>query len=239
MVGVQFVYQHYSQSDDTRNEAVFLSGNGPLVKVLQHALKSSVFVQDVHGFLKRYGGHNAQLPTEHIWIYDEAQRAWDAQRVSEKRGHATSEPEDFLRIGERMDSWALMVGLIGEGQEIHLGEEAGIAQWNEAIEAMTQPWVVHCPAKIAEMFPAASRTETTEKLNLTSTLRSHLAEDVQLWVSRLLQGDLDAAAEAAGRAKGDGFDMYVTRSLQAAKDYVTQRYEGQEDTIPARARGRQ
>jgi hypothetical protein len=41
---------------------------------------------------------------------------------------ATSEPEDFLKLAERMNSWVLMVALIGEGQEIHLGEESGLAQ---------------------------------------------------------------------------------------------------------------
>jgi hypothetical protein len=52
--------------------------------------------------------------------------------VNEKRGHATSEPEDFLKLAERMNSWALMVALIGEGQEIHLGEESGLTQWNDS-----------------------------------------------------------------------------------------------------------
>ena len=79
------------------------------------------------------------MPEEHIWVYDEAQRAWDAQRVLEKRGHDRSEPEDFLLIGSRKDSWALMVGLIGEGQEIYLGEEAGLAQWNDAIAKTSGP----------------------------------------------------------------------------------------------------
>jgi hypothetical protein len=86
-------------------------------------LKNSIFVQDVHGFLKQYGGSKSVLPHEHIWVYDEAQRAWDAERVNEKRGHPTSEPEDFLKLAERMNSWALMVALIGEGQEIHIGED--------------------------------------------------------------------------------------------------------------------
>jgi hypothetical protein len=48
LVGLQFVYQ-YRQSGAVAGEkdAVFLSGNGPLVTVLQHALRSSVFVQSV------------------------------------------------------------------------------------------------------------------------------------------------------------------------------------------------
>lgn len=124
------------QYNNIKNNAVFLSGNGPLVKVLQHALKNSIFVQDVHGFLKQYGGSKSVLPHEHIWVYDEAQRAWDAERVNEKRGHPTSEPEDFLKLAERMNFWALMVALIGEGQEIHIGEESGLPQWNTALSVM-------------------------------------------------------------------------------------------------------
>jgi hypothetical protein len=36
-------------------------------------------------------------------------------------------------FSERMDSWALMVALIGEGQEIHPGEESGLVQWNDFV----------------------------------------------------------------------------------------------------------
>lgn len=98
LAGLQLVYSDQIGSEDIRNQAVFLSGNGPLVEVLQHALKNKVFVQDVHGFLKQYGGNHHQTPSERVWIYDEAQRAWDANRARDKRGDQVSEPEDFLRI---------------------------------------------------------------------------------------------------------------------------------------------
>jgi hypothetical protein len=38
-----------------------------------------------------------------------------------------------------MNSWALMVALIGEGQEIHLGEEPGLAQWNDFVLVKQKP----------------------------------------------------------------------------------------------------
>ena len=154
--------------------------------MLQHALKNSIFVQDVHGFLKDYGGSTAKIPHEHIWVYDEAQRAWDAERVNEKRGHATSEPEDFLKLAERMNSWALMVALIGEGQEIHLGEESGLPQWNDALSVMKKPWTVHCPEKIAKHFTGQVKVEKNSVLDLSITLRSHLAEDVAQWITAML-----------------------------------------------------
>ena len=77
-------------------------------------------------------------------------------------GTDRSEPEDFLMIGSRKRSWALMVGLIGEGQEIHLGEEAGLGQWNEAVGMSTDKWTVHCPQKVAHLFPAASQLDVSE-----------------------------------------------------------------------------
>ena len=159
-------------------EAVFLSGNGPLVAVLQHALKSNVFVQDVHGFLRDYGGSHSKFPREHIWVYDEAQRAGDADRVLEKRGHPTSEPEDFLKLAEQMSSWALMVALIGEGQEIHIGEEAGLVGWNNALEKMDKKWIIHCPENISKNFSSKNQIERNNSLDLTVSLRSHLPEDL-------------------------------------------------------------
>lgn len=230
LVGLQFVYENQLDVNNRhQRSAVLLSGNGPLVKVLQHALRSRVFVQDVHGFLRQYGGINHRIPEENIWVYDEAQRAWDAKRVQEKRGHNTSEPEDFLRIGERKGDWALMIGLIGEGQEIHLGEEAGLIQWNGAIRAMKKPWIVHCPNKIKTVFDEAAVVYCSEALDLTLSLRSHLAEDLHQWIQQLLSGEIEDAAEMAKKVQLQGFDMYITHDLQVARDYVLERYDGQID----------
>ena len=229
LVGIQLVYENHLEGSDIQNNAVFLSGNGPLVKVLQHALKYKIFVQDVHGFLKEYGGETAKIPHEHIWVYDEAQRAWDAERVSEKRGHATSEPEDFLRLAERMNSWVLMVALIGEGQEIHLGEESGLPQWNDALAKMHKPWIVHCPEKIAGTFAAAKTIQTTNVLDLSVSLRSHLAEDVAQWIAAILEGDLTHAKSLSERVISQGFDVYLTQDINAATNYVKERYKGQEE----------
>ena len=56
LVGIQLVYENELDDSEIRNTAVFTLGNGPLVKVLQHALKNKFYVQAVHGFLKEYGG---------------------------------------------------------------------------------------------------------------------------------------------------------------------------------------
>lgn len=228
LVGLQFVYDSHFVAEDGQ-EAIFLSGNGPLVQVLQYTLskessEARVFVRDVHGFLKRYGGMSERVPHEHIWVYDEAQRAWDLEHVQEKGRSNFSEPEDFLRIGLKHGDWALMVGLIGEGQEIHVGEEAGLAQWNEAIAASSHDWIVHCPSSVAGVFSAASRTETDDRLNLNRTLRSHRAEEVHTWVAEMLAGRLESAKSVSRRLHEAGFDMLVTRDVEAARVYAKRRY---------------
>jgi hypothetical protein len=229
LVGFQFVHSTRSVDEDSK-DAVFLSGNGPLVKVLQHALgETKVFVQDVHGFLVRYGGNSTRIPKERIWVYDEAQRAWDSAQVRAKRNHDLSEPEDFLRIGARFPDWAMMIGLIGEGQEIYVGEESGIGQWNDAIGRNPAKWHVHCPPKLRHVFSAAHAISETNALDLTTSLRSHVAVEVQDWVRDLLLGKLDQAATAATRAQAAGYVMYLCDDLSRAKDYVQTRYQDAPD----------
>jgi DUF2075 family protein len=228
LVGLQFVYESRDE-DGSGRTAVMLSGNVPLVQVLQHALKTGIFVQDVHGFLKQYGGSQVKTPKEHVLIYDEAQRAWDGDRVSEQRGHTNSEPEDFLLIGSRMDRWVLMVGLIGEGQEIHHGEEGGLGLWNDAIEATGGDWIVHCPERIAPLFDNAEAIETSATLDLSESLRSHLARDVQRWVAHFLAGDFSAANDITKTLREQGFDAYFSRDLEVCKEYVKGRYAEEVD----------
>jgi hypothetical protein len=50
LVRIQLVYESHLEQSEKENIAIFLSGNGPLIKVLQYALKNSIFVKDVHGF---------------------------------------------------------------------------------------------------------------------------------------------------------------------------------------------
>lgn len=133
------------------------------------------------------------------------------------------EPEDFLSIRSRKDFWALMVGPIGEGQETRVGEGAGLIQWNDAIARTSDPWTVHCPRKIADIFDSAERLDTGESLNLDMSLRTHLAEDVQGWVQDLLDGRLDAAAAHAEAMERQGFRLYLTRELERATGYVRER----------------
>ncbi|MBE9079531.1 DUF2075 domain-containing protein [Romeria aff. gracilis LEGE 07310] len=226
LVGLQFVYQ--SPQSDGPSQAVLLSGNGPLITVLQYALKSRAFVQAVRNFYMAHQVRQQKAPREHVIVFDEAQRAWDAGRMGDKYGIAASAPEIVLRITERTPSWGVVLGLIGEGQEIHVGEEAGMEQWSQGIAQAQADWQVHCPVSQTGHFAdLSSPVHAADGLDLTTTLRSHLAADLQHWVSDLLKGQLQAAAARMPRLRDQGFDAYLTRQLDRAKDYCRQRYQDQ------------
>ncbi len=224
LAGLRLVYER----SETHGSAVFLSGNGPLVEVLRDALNSKVFVKDLHAFVKTYG-LSKRTPDVNVIVFDEAQRAWDAKYMMHKRGIHESEPELLVSIGGRVPDWCSLVGLVGDGQEIHAGEEAGIEQWAEAVRG--QPganWTVHCPPRMTNSFTGL-QVVADDRLDLTKSLRSRQAERLHDWVACVLAGELSAAARLAQSIRVGAFPLYLTRSLEEAKAYVLDRYEDDPD----------
>jgi hypothetical protein len=220
--------------------AVYLSGNAPLVEVLQYELKSAggggrAFVRGVKAYVQTYSRRPDAVPPEHVLIFDEAQRAFDAAQVraTHKDGpdDGKSEPEHFIEFAERIPGWCVVVGLIGSGQEINTGEEAGIAQWKSAIEGSpgSDQWTIHAPPGLATEFESL-QVEIDERLHLVAELRYHLATNIHEFVSALLQQPNDVRLpEIASRLQGSGYHLRITRDLAIAKAYLRQRYEGEPD----------
>ncbi len=224
LVGLQFVYE----SSDLTTQAIFLSGNGPLVEVLRDALKSKAFVSDLHAFIKSYGT-TPKIPKQHVIVFDEAQRAWDSSYMMLKKAIPYSEPELLISIGEKIPGWATLVGLIGHGQEIHTGEEAGIEGWFTALksEHATSKWKVYAPPRFSNAFPGQDVVEFDE-LDLDRTLRSKQAEEMHSWVENLLRGELAKASMIAQRIWMQNFPIFITRDLEEAKQYISERFKGEE-----------
>jgi hypothetical protein len=221
LVGLRFVYE---SSTDSAN-SIFLSGNGPLVEVLRDALKAKAFVRDLHSFIKTYG-ITEKTPSQHIIVFDEAQRAWDAEHMGVKNSVHFSEPELLIRIGEKLPQWANLVGLIGHGQEINSGEEAGIAGWNEAInsDSAKSTWKIYTPPRFKHEFPNHEVT-VIEKLDLSKSLRSRRAEDLHDWVANLLEGRIADASRQAHRIIASGFQIHLTRNLEEARKFIRTLYQ--------------
>jgi hypothetical protein len=225
LVGLQFVYEE----SNLDSQAIFLSGNGPLVEVLRDALKSKAFVSDLHAFIKSYGT-TSKIPKQHIIVFDEAQRAWDSSNMMIKKGVAFSEPELLVAIGEKIPNWTTLVGLIGHGQEIHTGEEAGISGWYEAIESQhaVSNWKVYSPPRFSKIFSNSPVTEY-EELDLNHSLRSKQAEYLHEWVQSLLVGKFAEASRISQKIWIQNFPIFVSRNLDDAKNYVKVRFQGESE----------
>lgn len=244
LVGLRTVHAHFLDDLSVPRAggrptapAVFLSGNGPLVEVLQYELREAggdgkTFVRGVKEYIKRYSAKPGLVPPEHVLVFDEAQRAFDTDKVLEM--HPTrapkSEPEHFVEFAERIPDWCVVLGLVGTGQEIHVGEEGGLVQWRWAVERSPRvaEWTVHAPSAVARVVQSPSvRLERREGLSLDTELRFHAARDLHLFVGDLLAarpaGEL---CERAARLESEGFHLRLTRSLDDAKAYLRDRYAG-------------
>jgi hypothetical protein len=140
-----------------------------------------------------------------------------------QHGLDRSEPDVLIGAGARIEGWSCLVGLVGDGQEIHGGEESGLTQWRSAIASSDADWTVHCAPRVAENFQGLSVT-THLDLDLTVSLRSRRAERLHLWVSHLLGEQPEVAAEIAREMESQDYPLRLFRDLQVAADYARSRY---------------
>jgi hypothetical protein len=216
--------------------AAFLTGNLPLVHVMREALARNArdqgrsirvarqevesAIQPLIGFL-RDNLPRSEPPHEHVIVFDEAQRAWDANFGRRKFGHAQSEAALFLDILHRHADWAVVVALVGGGQEINTGE-AGLAAWGEALlarpqwRALAAPDVVTVTDVRQRLFEVAPDTFTVDPtLHLDVPIRSIRSTAAAAWVDAVLLGDARGARSIAQAAGGVPF--LLTRSLLAMR----------------------
>ena len=256
LVGMRAVHAHYLDdlavpraSGSPSAPALFLSGNGPLVEVLQYVLSRAggggrTFVRHIKDYLDSHIPKPARVPDQHLVVFDEAQRAFTRDKVKELHPKWSaemfaSEPELFVRLCDRMPEWSVLVGLVGTGQEIHLGEEGGLGQWREAIERSPDAakWVVHAPARLEQVFVGsrvASRWDM--RLNLDTELRYHVASAWHGLVASILESTeappLPLVREGGAGSYLDGLEgmrVWLTRDLAAGKAYLAERYEDNPD----------
>lgn len=266
--------------------AVYLSGNGPLVKILVEALtrdkvrqlkdqgekctKKEVaqevksFIQNVHHFrdaclegtiiedgeivadLEYFRSEKnrdkSYAPIDHIAIFDEAQRAWTKDmtadfmhRKKNRPGFPYSEPEFLISCMDRHKDWALIVCLVGGGQEINTGE-AGISEWIISLNNHFKGWHVHISSRLTDKEYAAGEAlslladhpnvYTTDELHLAVSLRSFRAEKLSLFIHQLL--DMDKAAASETLKELTKYPIVLTRDVEKAKRWLKERARGNE-----------
>ena len=252
------------RDEHQQTHAVFLSGNGPLVAVLREALtrdevqrlkavqkkvrkgevgqKVKSFIQNVHHF-RDDGLRDAAPPCNRVVIFDEAQRAWDKvmtssfmARKKNRPDFNQSEPEFLISYLDRHVDWAVIICLVGGGQEINRGE-AGIAGWLDAIQHSFADWNVHVSPNLTDSEYAAgdalshlSGVRTISKdpdLHLSVSMRSFRAENVSAFVKSVLDCEMAMAQEQLSLLR-DRFPIVITRDLARAKSWIRSKARGSE-----------
>lgn len=249
---------------DEPTHAVFLSGNGPLVAVLREALtrdevvrrksqgekvrKGKVadgvkaFIQNVHHF-RDDALVETGPPIEHVVIFDEAQRAWNLQqtanfmqRKKKRAGFSQSEPEFLISCMDRHKEWAVIVCLVGGGQEINIGE-AGIGAWLDALNSSFPDWHIYISSRLTDSEYAAGdalgkvaqrrNAHIEDDLHLAVSMRSFRAENVSAFVKSLLDCEKRQARQELDQFVSR-FPIAVTRNLSLAKQWIRSHARGTE-----------
>ena len=244
---------------DADEHAVFLSGNGPLVDILQAALakdrssrtgitiaeakkETKAFIQIIHRFRDEALTTN-NPPAEKVAIFDEAQRAWNEESLTDfmkrKKGvdaFNQSEPEFLIRIMDRHQDWAVIVCLVGGGQEIYNGE-AGIIDWFRALQKKFRNWHIYLSDKITDSeYVGNSSIEELltgcsyslrPALHLGVSLRSFRSEKLAEFVKLLLDNEPSAAA-AVYSELSIHYPIILTRDLDKAKEWIRKKARGTE-----------
>ena len=237
LVGLSLAHSHENQA----NAIHFMSGNGPLVKVLQHLFtqeglrdgantvmartRAKTLIENVHVFARNYMEDDSRPPSNHAIIFDEAQRAWNSAQNKKKFNRDYSEPEMLLGIMERHPEWAAVIALVGGGQEINDGE-AGLEEWGRALAKSQKDWVIFASPEVLNGGPSTAghrlfdkngnqaKIQTDSSLHLRTSNRSIRAEKLAIWVNLVLDGD---AEEAASLRITERFPIFLSRDLEETR----------------------
>ena len=263
LVGLDIATKHLDKEKGITS--VFLSGNGPLVAILREALtrdkvkrekakgrrikkgevlrEVKLFIQNVHHFRDECLVKVNEPPFDHVAIFDEAQRAWSRTQTAnfmKRRKNVSdftySEPEFLVSCLDRHRDWAVIICLVGGGQEINTGE-AGIAEWINAVNGKFPSWKVYVSNKLTDSEYAAGEAlqllkshrfvEYKPELHLSVSLRSFRAENLSLLIKNLLDLKIDEARENYISIKKK-YPIVLCRDISVAKNWLKSKARGTE-----------
>lgn len=250
LVGLDVVAKNLEK--DEKNLSVYLSGNGPLVDVLREALRRSVkakkqysretdaainaLIQGSYAF-KSDNAKSDKPTAEHILIFDEAQRVWNKEKMTRKHNDPdmhVSEPHLLFEIMDRHDDWAVMVCLVGLGQDIYDGE-VGINEWFRCgIEEFAEWELFYSPEIFNQqedknidraLIEKCDHCHEVEGLHLRTSIRSFRADKQCQFVDAVLNNDPELARAVYSEIKSK-YPVFITRDFRTAKKWVKNQVRG-------------
>lgn len=243
--------------------AIYLSGNFPLVKVLQEALardkveqekilghtisktnairSTSAFIQIIHKYRDSFI-KNDNIPPEHIAIFDEAQRAWTHDMIqkfmSSKKGityFPYSEPEFLISTMDRHQDWAVILCLVGGGQEINTGE-AGLPEWFDSLRRSFSHWNIYISPELTDDEYLYGRTWNSlisnlkvlkkENLHLNTSIRTFRTPYLSDFIKYLLDININKALKIYNLYIKNKYNIVLTRNLSDAKEWIRSQCQG-------------
>lgn len=188
---------------------------------------------------------------EHVAIFDEAQRSWTHKRIADylKRGGTygnklkvpnfpMSEAEFLIWSLDQREDWAVIICLVGGGQEINTGE-AGITEWIKALNNRFRHWNVYISNKLSdpeyaegrvnELLAGNDKVKFSDSLHLAVSLRSFRAETLSAFIHSLLSFAPDAAS-LYQNVKGKKYPIMLTRDMDKARQWLRKMARGTQQT---------
>lgn len=258
LVGLDVVTRNLEKKEDMLS--VYISGNGPLVEVLQEALIKSTceeyrrkgeldnrrrseiqesvkaLIQGSYGF-KRDNVKRLNPTVEHIVVFDEAQRVWNKEKMKQKHKDPDleiSEPNLLYRIMDRHKDWAVLVCLVGLGQDIYDGE-VGINEWFRCGIEEYDSWEMYYSPQIfnqtedrnidKKSIDNCIRCHSVDGLHLQTSIRSFRADKQNQFVDALLDNNPTRAKEVLEEISKK-YPVYITRDINVAKTWVRGKVRG-------------
>lgn len=146
-----------------------------------------------------------------------------------------SESEFLISCLDRHSDWAVIVCLVGGGQEINTGE-AGISEWIESVNRSFPHWHIYISSQLTDSEYGAGEildelkllpsTVINDGLHLSVSMRSFRSEHVSLLIKQIL--DLDIEAHNTFALIEKNYPIVITRDICKAKQWLKDQARGSE-----------
>ena len=147
-----------------------------------------------------------------------------------------SEPEFLISCLDRHPDWAVIVCLVGGGQEINTGE-AGISEWIMSLNRSFPNWTVYISSRLTDSEYGAGKAleeinpgievQYKDDLHLSVSMRSFRSENVSLLVKQVLDIDKENAKITLTNVLNK-YPIVITRDLSKAKKWLKTQARGSE-----------
>jgi hypothetical protein len=158
------------------------------------------------------------------------------KRKREQPTFDLSEPEFLIGVMDRHTDWAVIICLVGGGQEINRGE-AGLKEWFVALKESYPHWKTYVSKQIVdseyqlesapEAYLPPSQLEIIDELHLAVSVRSYRAEKVSAWVKSILDCDVSTARNLYPEIHSK-YPIFLTRDLNVARNWLREQARGSE-----------